>query len=966
MEKRDFKKRFLKAFLPALGAFLIFGIAKAKAVVPAAIALGVGLGALVTAVFGGLDDIVGHFILALSGFLGFIIDLAGGVFYFLASTVVDFAMGLNSTIASSQVVTQGFETTLLIANIGLVAGIIILAFATMIRADWIVEARSAIPKFIAAALLINFSFFIGMNLLIKPVDQITQQIYKASQYDGESFRGVFQPALDLEPAMRIRLIMAKQEDPDTIEALGKYFEVRDGISGVIAQNLTVADFAIEATGVNVSKTQRQLVTRNISRRIDEWLIDPVDHGFDISWNPIGWARTFADRFILEPAVRTFEGVAGLLTFNKLGDVGAFGDAALLGFDEFFGSIGQLHEKLQDALDEDWLVNSLIGMIQEEFGRNDAPYADNLTDEGRLIAIKIVDESAAVIDQHFACNIYEDNAKDDANCQSLITAANTVDKTELTAWERGITALIEVMFQGLFVFLGSFALLGVGSMYVIRYVALSLLIILFPLVWFGWIFPKIATAGGAKNIWNAWWGQFMRWLLFGPIAMFFFFLAVKGTVAIESLATSKITGEAYFGVGAVTAFGAAAGELFTVLGLLIGGLYVSNKMGIAGSGIFYNSVIKMRNWTGQQFKKLAKLPITNRYTQRGWENIKSASRAKRLDLQTREYRTEKGQKQIKKLLESDKESDRIEGRRRAKKAIQAEDAIRTHAERKFMYRDAKGELQKIPGGYRRSAMLQGLLNSVKNEDGTFKKNISPRAMAEISALTETLHDDGFQWEAPFLEASALMEKQDAYRTYGRQKMENDLIASGLAPAVLEAVHDGKTGDDLVEIMAKEYDKVPDHKLNFDFHLFGDENSPLFGMDKSQYDEHQKAVVQYMAQRKPGVLQKHLNRANYKGRAKFDHGIEEYLDHFHEVVFQDYKTGNKRINRARSGGTIEFDQANTADRMRWIQENQPLALSRLQAAGIISDASELPLAMDKMKQLESAARGGIAGFFFFDGS
>lgn len=123
----------------------------------------------------------------------------------------------------------------------------------------------------------------------------------------------------------------------------------------------------------------------------------------------------------------------------------------------------------------------------------------------------------------------------------------------------------------FAFMGIIALFAFAVMLFIRGIALSFLIILLPLAWVAWIFPKLKIPGGG-NPWTMWWENFTRWLLFGPFAIFFLYLAIQLT-----------KGPLPSAEGGLSTPATAVGGMIAVIGFMIGGLIVANKMGIAGAG-----------------------------------------------------------------------------------------------------------------------------------------------------------------------------------------------------------------------------------------------------------------------------------------------------------------------------------------------------------------------------------------------
>jgi len=101
----------------------------------------------------------------------------------------------------------------------------------------------------------------------------------------------------------------------------------------------------------------------------------------------------------------------------------------------------------------------------------------------------------------------------------------------------------------------------------RYIALTIIIIFSPIVWIGFIFPKLEI-GGEGNLWKLWWTEFLRWLLFLPIVAFFFFL-----VGIMFDYPGDLYKQGVF---------AYIGQLVVIILLLLGGLLVAKKMSIPGA------------------------------------------------------------------------------------------------------------------------------------------------------------------------------------------------------------------------------------------------------------------------------------------------------------------------------------------------------------------------------------------------
>jgi hypothetical protein len=152
------------------------------------------------------------------------------------------------------------------------------------------------------------------------------------------------------------------------------------------------------------------------------------------------------------------------------------------------------------------------------------------------------------------------------------------------------AIGSVIFTAFFSFFGILAFLAFAGMLFVRYVAMFLLITLLPLAWVTWIFPGLRIPGG--HPWSVWWESFMRWLLFAPVAAFFFYLATR--VANDIVTPNTTTEELieYFG------------KVVATVGLLLGGLYAANQMGVRGGAFVLEAAQKSRAWAEARAKFVA--------------------------------------------------------------------------------------------------------------------------------------------------------------------------------------------------------------------------------------------------------------------------------------------------------------------------------------------------------------------------
>jgi hypothetical protein len=153
-------------------------------------------------------------------------------------------------------------------------------------------------------------------------------------------------------------------------------------------------------------------------------------------------------------------------------------------------------------------------------------------------------------------------------------------------------LLGMLSSGVIITIIALTLLIIGVMMGIRYVYLSVLLIVLPLAWVAWIVPDL------QKHFEKWWNSFLKWTFFPVITLFFIYLALlvsmmKGTVQTQQQAVSAQTMMD-----------------IVIAGLMLGGLFAANSMGLEGAQAVTNRVKSGSKWvagkaggyTGKQAKK----------------------------------------------------------------------------------------------------------------------------------------------------------------------------------------------------------------------------------------------------------------------------------------------------------------------------------------------------------------------------
>ena len=138
-------------------------------------------------------------------------------------------------------------------------------------------------------------------------------------------------------------------------------------------------------------------------------------------------------------------------------------------------------------------------------------------------------------------------------------------------------LVSPMFAIAFTFVAFLSLLAIAATFFIRYIMLTILLMLLPVALATSLFSvKI----GKGNAWEQWMGEFIKWLTFGPIMAFFIFLAF----AVLNYPPT-----------ATPSFSVSMGNYIVIIGILIAGLKISHSMGIAAAGAAYGLAQKGGKW-----------------------------------------------------------------------------------------------------------------------------------------------------------------------------------------------------------------------------------------------------------------------------------------------------------------------------------------------------------------------------------
>lgn len=188
-------------------------------------------------------------------------------------------------------------------------------------------------------------------------------------------------------------------------------------------------------------------------------------------------------------------------------------------------------------------------------------------------------------------------------QGTSAAVDVVAEAAAIAFGGPLLRLItSLVFANVFLLTAIFTILVFAAMLILRYLWISFLVIIAPIVWLFWVIPDLS------GNFSKWWSKFVQWVFFAPAGMFFVYLALY---SMENLGSTKTlladpTALATFGPASVLSDILSQGlKMILLVGLMLGGLIVAQKMGVGMAGAslkFASKVGKMTMGAAKSYTK----------------------------------------------------------------------------------------------------------------------------------------------------------------------------------------------------------------------------------------------------------------------------------------------------------------------------------------------------------------------------
>lgn len=156
----------------------------------------------------------------------------------------------------------------------------------------------------------------------------------------------------------------------------------------------------------------------------------------------------------------------------------------------------------------------------------------------------------------------------------------------------ISSIAEMVFVIAFSLITAITMLGLAFMLMLRFVWLSFLLMVSPLVYLAWVMP------GMQKHWKSWWDKFFQWVFFGPAVLFFVYVALLSAEKLGA-APAEIGSGGYF-TSSLNGIMTQGAQMIILSAVMLGGLMAAQKMGIAGA----DAALKAAKGVGDGTKKWA--------------------------------------------------------------------------------------------------------------------------------------------------------------------------------------------------------------------------------------------------------------------------------------------------------------------------------------------------------------------------
>ncbi len=163
----------------------------------------------------------------------------------------------------------------------------------------------------------------------------------------------------------------------------------------------------------------------------------------------------------------------------------------------------------------------------------------------------------------------------------------------------ILGITNIIFTIVLTGLTTIVFAALAFMLLARYVVLTFLLILAPIVWLAWVIPQL------QGQFQDWWQNFLKWTFFAPAVSFFIYLTLVGA---ENIKNAEFAGSVAANFAGSSTLGTILNQgiqMIVLAALMFAGLYAADKMGINGAKGAIGIAKTAGNWTKGKVSSFAK-------------------------------------------------------------------------------------------------------------------------------------------------------------------------------------------------------------------------------------------------------------------------------------------------------------------------------------------------------------------------
>lgn len=202
----------------------------------------------------------------------------------------------------------------------------------------------------------------------------------------------------------------------------------------------------------------------------------------------------------------------------------------------------------------------------------------------------------------------------------------------------ITGMANLFFIVMFTIMGAVTMMATAALVYVRYIYLTILLILMPLAWIGWVFPGSELSRANSK----WWSKFMEWIIWLPVSTFFIYLSIlivtnqaSDANSLNYIARSIQTAPQGNALDSVLSFVTNSfetfGRMLAILGLMAGGLIAASKISDSSAQSIVGFAGQAQGWLTDRVSKAAVYG-----PRRAWQGLlRSGSRSAQTDEKTGE-------------------------------------------------------------------------------------------------------------------------------------------------------------------------------------------------------------------------------------------------------------------------------------------------------------------------------------------